>query len=505
MPLLKVKTCNGVIVGLPSENQTVSVFKGIPFAKPPLGDLRWRVPQKPDSWIQDFHAYTYGPIPCQDRVAKGSVRKKEFYPQDLEQSEDCLYLNVWTPAESPSAKLPVAVWIYGGGFCQGYANKQETGGDAFGRRGCVYVSFNYRLGVFGFLAHEDLTCESPQHASGNYGLMDQIMALTWVQENIEAFGGDPNNVTVFGQSAGAMSIMYLMTSPLSCRLFQKVILQSGGGLHPAGIVQSLEGRELQGKNFLVHCGVENIAHARELSAEKILHESDSFVQFSKTKFGPCVDGYLLPQDPCQAIREGKFPDIPCIIGHNRDESSFSSVQHLGSMVSPSDMKAWIHKYCGQYAERIIRMENLKTNKDVEEYMCSSMRRLIIPGTYAFAEICASRKSHVYLYVFEHVPPGEPNVGVYHSAEKMYVFETVIRSWRPMSPEDYGLSLEIAELWTNFVKYGDPNGKGEQIWQAYSSAFPVYLSLNIPTRMKALVLDKKTETYKHILEKETAVL
>ena len=510
MALLSAMTQGGLVLGQPSDNQSISVFKGIPFAKPPVGSLRWRAPQKPDPWNKPYEAFTFGPIPYQYRVPASSVTQREFYPVSWPRSEDCLYLNVWTPAERPEEKLPVAIWIYGGGFSRGYSNKQETCGDSFSRRGCVYVDFNYRLGAFGFLAHPELREESPHQTSGNYGLLDQIMALQWVKDNIAAFGGDPERITVFGQSAGAMSTMNLMVSPLSRGNFQQAIMQSGGGLHPLQYVvqYNREKVEQRGAEFLSICGVEHIAQARKLSTEEIFEKSQ---QFSKDcpgmAFGPYVDGYILPEDPAEMIRKGNCPDIRCMIGHNRDETSFVPAVSISGAQTPEDARDWLRMNRGTYAERILAIEDFKTNEDVRRYMTTAMQRLMIPGTYAFADVYTQRKRDLplYLYVFDHIPPGDPNVGVFHSAEKMYIFETIIRNWRPMKAGDYQLSMDMANYWANFVKYGDPNGLEPGEWKPYDASNPAYMSLNTQSRMVPVKLDTKMSQYREILQKETAVL
>lgn len=230
MALTIVKTEGGLVKGVPAGNQTISVFKGIPFAAPPVGELRWKAPQPVIPWRGTIKAYKFSAIPVQNRVLKGSFYQKEFYPIELPMSEDCLYLNIWTPARTDDEKLPVAIWIFGGGFNQGYANKMEFDGEAFAKKGCIFVSINYRLGLLGFLTHPELTAESAEHISGNYGIMDQIAAISWVKRNIAGFGGDPEKITVFGQSAGANSVMVLCNSPLTSGLFQRAIMQSTGGL-----------------------------------------------------------------------------------------------------------------------------------------------------------------------------------------------------------------------------------------------------------------------------------
>ena len=297
MALTRVETKYGTILGQPSGNQRVSVFKGVPFAKPPVGELRWKAPQKPDPWEGEYKAYTFSPIPMQWRHPKGSWAQKELYPTELPRSEDCLYLNVWTPAESPDEKLPVLFYIFGGGCFQGYGSKIELDGDGYGKRGCIFVTINYRLHIFGFLAHPELSAETDYHGSGNYGYMDQIAALDWVKENIAAFGGDPDNITVYGQSAGAGSTVNMMTSPLSRNKFKRAIIQSSGGFlgKKFARVNTLAEQEAKGKKFLDYVGVSTIEEARLIPAETLqgIYERYARENNFDMQGSPCIDNYVI--------------------------------------------------------------------------------------------------------------------------------------------------------------------------------------------------------------------
>jgi len=511
MALTEAVTKYGVVLGQPSANQRVSVFKGIPFAKAPVGDLRWKAPERMEPFDKPYKAYSFGPIPYQYRVPAGSMTENEFYPYKWDMSEDCLYLNVWTPARKPDEKLPVAVWIFGGGFSRGYSNKQETDGDSFARRGCVYVDFNYRLGVFGFMGSSALAKENEHDSSGNYGLLDQMAALSWIRENISAFGGDPDRVTIFGQSAGAMSCLSLMTSPLSRDLFHQVIMESGGGLAPIRFSgqRSRTVNEACGDAFLSYCNVKTLSEARSIPTDELYRKSLSFMKEYRNNpgFWPFIDGYVIPEDPNEVIRKNALHDYPIIIGHNIREDSFNPVTPMAEARTPEEAHEWIERNKPDYAARIKDAEQLKTEEDVHRYMTFMMDRMLKPGSYAFADVYTRLKKNtkLFLYRFDHVPPGGPDVGCYHSAEKMYIFETICRTDRPMTADDYKLSLDMADYWSNFVKNGDPNGKGLAYWEAYDPDRPRLMALDVNSRMEDVQLDHCLKTYKDILVTDTAAL
>ena len=285
----------------------IKVFKGIPFAAPPLGDLRWKDPQPVKPWEGILKT---------DKFAPGCMQ-----PQKIEQSEDCLYLNVWTTANSDKEKLPVMVWIHGGGFSMGAPLEPTYWGQELTHKGVIFVSIAYRLGVLGFFAHPDLSAESPNKVSGNYGLLDQIAALKWVQKNISAFGGDPNKVTIFGESAGAISVSMLCASPLAEGLFRGAISESGGSFGPVGNTRqdgiiSLKGAENAGVEFMKQFGVESIAEFRKMDPQEWFKSP-----MTRMGFWPNADGYVIPDDQYKLYEAGKFNDVNVIIGTNSDEGA----------------------------------------------------------------------------------------------------------------------------------------------------------------------------------------
>lgn len=428
MALLEAHTSYGTVIGQPTGYQASSIFKGIPFAKPPVGNLRWRAPEKPKPWEDAFEAYQYGPIPLQKRPDEGSFYRREFYPIEWPSSEDCLYLNVVTPAQNADEKLPVALWIYGGAFVQGYANKLETDGEAFAQRGVVYVSFNYRVGPFGFLSCPHLDDGSDHAIQDNCGLLDQIAALDWVRENIAAFGGDPDHITIFGQSAGAMSVYDLMCSPLTQGKIVGAVMESGGGPIP-DTPNDANTKDIQAysEKFIEFLG--GLSAARQTTGEEVMTKWLEFQQIEPPRplaVMPIADGKILPKDMTHAFRTGKFANIPCIIGTVTDEDKSNG--------SPTN----------------------------------ALRDGFLSGTLALCEKqTEENRVPIYQYLITNCPPGDEQFGAFHSSEHMYIFQTFLRSWRPYTGADFDLSNIMCNFWTNFMKTGNPNGDGLPQWKPYT--------------------------------------
>lgn len=435
MALLKAHTAYGTVIGLPTGYQASTAFKGIPYAKAPIGDLRWRAPQPPEPWEGEREAYAYGPIPLQRRPPEGDFFRREFYPIEWSSSEDCLYINVITPAESPCEKLPVALWVYGGGFVQGYSQKLETDGEAFAQRGVVYVSFNYRVGPFGYLSCPTLDAEAESGRADNFGLLDQIAALDWVRENIAAFGGDPDRITVFGQSAGAMSVYDLLCSPASRGKIAGAIMESGGG--PVCDMFDDEGVRAYGEAFLGSLGCTSLAEIRAIPGQELFAKWLDFMTKNPPAplaLHPVSHTPTLPDDYAETFRSGVFADVPCIIGTMAEEDR---AYGDGSPDGPT-----------------------------------GMRDGFLGGALAFCEKQAEPgRRPAFLYHITNVPPGEPCHGAFHSSEHMYIFQTLLRSWRPYTGADLELSETMCAFWTNFVKTGDPNGEGLPAWRAYTADAP----------------------------------
>lgn len=430
-PVLSIS--GGKILGVPSDSAGVLVYKGIPYAAPPAGDLRWKKPQPVPSWDTVMVADHYGHIAMQDALDPSSFYVKEFYQDGLPaMGEDCLYLNVWAPAKTvgkTDAGLPVAMWIHGGAFDHGWGNEITMDGDAWASRGVIMVTINYRVGIFGFFSHPELSAEG-EGASGNYGIYDQIAALKWIKNNIAQFGGDPSNITILGQSAGGMSVRTLAASPASRDLMAHAIIQSGGGVTDGGIFPPQEHYDSIGVEFSEYAraslglrtpssSIEPSEYARASSlkelravpAGQLLQLGDRFLEYKnhRLRFSPHSAGDI-DTDFSKAVIDRAVADIPYMIGS-----------------TSGDMAG----LAGQPIERFCNLRDSLSEKPV------------------------------YCYVFERDLPGdepEQNRGAFHSSELWYMFGTLKNAWRPFTKGDYELSGKMVDYWTNFAKYGDPNGE-----------------------------------------------
>lgn len=407
-------------------------YRGVPYAMPPVGERRWRAPQEPKAWDGVLAADTY-PARCMQESQPDPLYTKEFYEDkafDRETSEDCLYLNIWTPKEPGDKPYPVAFWIHGGAFLGGYATEQEFDGEAYCRRGVILVSVEYRCNIFGYLAHPWLSAEDERGLSGNYGTLDQTAALMWVYDNIHAFGGDPDNITVFGQSAGAMSAQTLISSPLTGSMIAKAILQSGGG-YGNGLNRddmTLAFQEELGELFAEAAGVKNLEEMRALPAEKVLSLIPAFFEKAMPKakglfLVPTIDGCVLEDGYDALIDQMKIKDIPYLLGSTADDI----------MVMPE------HKEKGEKGP-------------------------LYTGCLEFCKkLAEAGRAPAWAYYFTRALPGD-NAGAFHSSELWYMFGTLKRCWRPMSEADHALSERMLDYWTNFMKYGNPNGENGGDWK-----------------------------------------
>jgi para-nitrobenzyl esterase len=490
-----VKTENGLLRGIKGANPIYTVYKGVPYAKPPVGDLRWKAPQPAESWDGVRDADKFSSIGYQHRFFMGSLYGKEFFQAPETMSEDCLYLNIWTPAREPDEKLPVLFWVHGGGLAGGYGFEPEFDGEGFCRRGVILVTINYRLGVFGFLAHPELSSESEHNVSGNYGHLDQAAALKWVRRNIAAFGGDPDNITIFGQSAGAGSVQTLISSPLTKGDIAKAIIQSGVGvddLRGPMRARSLKQAEQSGAEFMEVAGCISITDMRKLDYDTFM-KVPGIGFMGKFSFGTIIDNYLLTETAWQNIKSGKHCDIPYIVGNTSDE---------GNMMGSANVKMFIdnaRSVYGNKANQFLKICDVKTDDDAAR--TSSELHTMMMGNRLFCELQVKNgRKPAYLYYFNRKLPGDDS-GAFHSSELWYIFSTIQRCWRPMTGADYDLSNAMSSYWANFAKTGDPNGEGLPKWDAYTPSKPVnmVLGLEIETRsvdekpvqkfVKDFVLDK----------------
>lgn len=473
MALRETDVESGRLRGIACGNPIDTVFKGIPYARPPVGELRWKAPQPVEPWNGVREADHFSSIAPQVRAPKGSLYQKEFFQYSEPMSEDCLYLNIWTPAESADEKLPVLFWIHGGGFTGGYGSEPEFDGEGFCRRGVILVTVNYRLGVLGFLAHPELTGENGHHSSGNYGHLDQIAALKWVRRNIHAFGGDPDNITLCGQSAGAMSVQVLLCSPLSKGDFARAILQSGGGIWPAAqqFCREQSDAEQTGVSFMERIGCDSIKELRAMPWEKIVNAQTVDLEFTSA-----VDHYVLPENTAALLLKGKYADVPYLIGNCSEELSLPLKPECGQF----DEKA--REAYGIHAEQYLAMMSNEDDRNRAAGMADSM----FVANRVFAELLeAQGRAPAYLYFFDRQLPGGDGLGAFHSAELWYEFQTLSRCWRPFVGADYDLSNTIADYWSNFIKSGNPNGRGLSQWISFTKAAPASMELGLETGMKII--------------------
>ena len=464
-----------------------SAYLGIPFAAPPVGALRWAAPQPVAPWPGVRKATQFGARCMQARIFDDMIFRDDV-------GEDCLYLNVWTPpGATPTGKLPVMVWIYGGGFVAGSASEPRQDGATLARKGVVVVSMNYRLGVFGFLAHPELTKASATHASGNYGLLDQIAALQWVQRNIAAFGGDPGNVTIFGESAGSFSVSALMASPAATGLFQKAIGESGGYFGgPGGSLapKSLSDSEAAGVAFATSAGADSLAALRAKSADDVLKAA--MAQPRESRFAPTLDGYVLPQDPSVIFAAGKQNRVPLLAGWNAGEGR-ASVTLAKDKVTAQSFTAQTRERFKDQADAVLKVYPAGSDTEAVESASALAGDMFIGyGTWKWLDLhLQTGQSPVYRYSFDRDRPIDPDmkvngvpvtardIGARHAGEIEYVFGTlnsdVKAAWEPI---DFALSDQIQSYWTNFARSGDPNGPGLPNWPPASRDAGAVMHLNI---------------------------
>ncbi len=441
---------------------SVAVFKGIPFAAPPVDDLRWREPMPVRPWTGVREATNFGARCMQ---AGAGV------------SEDCLYINVWTPEWPSKSRKPVMLWIHGGGNFAGSSSEAMFDGESLARRGLVLVSANYRLGIFGFYEHPELTAESKHHASGNYGLMDQVAALKWVQQNIARFGGDPRNVTIFGESAGALDINVLMTSPLTKRLYVRLIGESGPVVEPPSLAEG----EKKGLSVAAGLKAGSLKSMRALPAEDLQKATGQGLSFLGPLLGVVVDGWVLPRRPFEVFKAGQEHRVDLLLGTNARELTrpFFSAVGLGEGIAAQ---------YGPLAARAMSVYGLKDGGEpapdpvygaaMAQWATDSQFRC---GTVAQLIWHSRAGNRSYQYEFSRVAPGRESVGAAHGSELPYVFGTLLLAGRGRDPSRYdatdaAVSLQMQQYWTNFAKTGDPNGSSLPQWPKFDPIARAYMDL-----------------------------
>jgi para-nitrobenzyl esterase len=451
-----VQTANGKVEGYAKEN--LRIFKGIPFAAPPIDEFRWKAPQPVQNWTGIKKCTEFSASPIQNKPQPFSCWTEEFIAKPEPLSEDCLYLNVWTSSKNKE-KHPVLVWIYGGGLNSGSANCDIYDGEEMAKKGVIFVSINYRVGVMGFMAHPELSKESGYSSSGNYGFLDQIAALKWVQKNIAAFGGDPNNVTIAGQSAGAFSVNAMIASPLAKGLFHKAIPQSGGLLSNR-FNQNLAESEQQGLKFMEKANCNSIADLRKKSADEI-QKASNLQGFGR--FGTTMDGYVLPTNIFDHFKNGKHNQVPILTGWVTGDGSLMGVPNT----SLDNYKKEVQTKYGTKADEFLTIFPAST--DYEATAAKLKQGLLGFAGMPSHLLATFTNKPSYLYNFSHVPPDKPNFpnyGAFHTSEVPYALHTLHtwkRNWQQL---DKDLEYTMTSYWVNFAKIGNPNGAGLPEWKTY---------------------------------------
>jgi para-nitrobenzyl esterase len=455
----EIRVEGGVIAGTSANG--VRAFKGIPFAAPPVGDLRWKPPQPVIPWSGVKSADATGPRCEQTPYPTTSV----FYEPPETTSEDCLYLNVWTVAKAGDRR-PVMVWIYGGALTRGSGAVPTYNGTQLAKKGVVVVTINYRLGAFGYLAHPALTAESPHHSSGNYGTLDQIAALRWVHNNIAAFGGDPGRIAIFGESAGSWSVNVLMATPLAKGLFHRAIGESGGRF-ARGI--TLAQAEQAGLTLARNLGAESLAALRAVAPDKIL---------ATTGFRTAenVDGWVLPDEVRSIFAQRNHNQVPIIVGSNSNESTTLGGAN-GLPKTMEEYRARIRTQYGDSAKEFDAAYPVKSEADIAGAILGSSRDTTFTWHMReWARMNTAGGAKAYLYQFTHVDPiPTKGLGAYHTAEIEYVFNTLWRDW-PYTEVDRRVAEMISNYWVNFAATGDPNGSGLPKWPPYDARTETYMEL-----------------------------
>jgi para-nitrobenzyl esterase len=456
-----VKVAEGLVQGTFEDG--LIVYKGIPFAAPPVGDLRWKAPQPAARWEGTKQANKFAPGPIQGGNPPSG------------KSEDCLYLNVWTPAKSAGERTPVLVWIYGGGFGAGSTSDATYSGEKLAKKGVVLVSIAYRVGNLGFMAHPELSAENPNKVSGNYGLMDMIAGLKWIQKNIAAFGGDPNKVTIFGESAGGIAVSMLCASPLAKGLFHGAISQSGGSFgpprpttFPGENLKRLRDAEVAGAAYAKTAGISSIAELRKVEADKL----------PAGRGWPIIDGYVIPDDQYKLYEGKRYNDVPILVGYNSDEgASFSPPK------TPEEYITSVKNRYGKFADDLIKAYPVGTTAVPKTARDLARDAAFGWHTWIWARLHTNTgKTKAYYYYFDQHPDHPQDSPRYgygspHGQDVGFVFQHLNPNSQQATSTDQQISEAMATYWTNFAKYGHPNSKDVPEWPAFSDANPVVMHFN----------------------------
>ena len=459
-PIAETTVAQGTLRGVASGS--VAKFLGVPFAAPPVGDLRWKEAQPVAKWSGARAADKFSPA-CFQKVTKTipSVR------------EDCLYLNVWTPAQSKNEKLPVLFWVLGGGYQNGSAGNPLYDGEALAKKGIIVVNFNFRVGAIGFLAHPALTAEAPYHSSGNYGMLDVVTALKWVKANIAAFGGDPNAITVAGQSSGGSQIKILDVSPLSRGMYARAIVQSGPRIGSAG--PNLKDGEEQGVRFAKKLGANSLTDLRAIPPDRLLAATGDETEF---RFAPIFEPYVQPAATIDLIRHGEFNKTPLMTGLTAEEQSGNNPQ--ADKMTAQECADYVDKQVGDWGPRLRQAYMSPPSPDCFNDIRAMGRERNLATTYTYSTIRQSKSSQpIYTYIFQHPQPGPDSnrMRSFHGGELVYEFGSLDKvPPRPFTQQDRDISETLISYVANFVKTGNPNGPGLAQWAKFDPKKPVTMEL-----------------------------
>ncbi len=485
-----VKVEGGLLQGTLKDG--VTVYKGVPYAAPPVGELRWRAPQPPVQWKGTRKADKFSANPMQVMVHELGPWTAEYQPQGGV-SEDCLYLNIWTAAKSSKDIRPVLMYIPGGAFTGGSGNVPLYNGQNLAKKGVVVVTINYRVGVFGFLALPELTKESKHNSSGNYGLLDQVAALKWIKRNILVFGGDPDRVTIMGQSAGASSVNFLTASPLAKGLFIRAIAESGTN-DMIGPGENLNSAEQYGAEFAKSMGAASLAQLREVPAAELIDSTNN-----KYRFLPIVDGWFLPSSADNVFKEGKQNDAATITGWVADEGSFSGTY---GKIPAEDFRKQVRQKAGELADEILKLYPASTEAEAVDSQKKLARDISVVSMYLWGvKREKTGKTDLYTYLFVHPQPGttKKRYQTFHSSELPYVFDNLKMSPRPWTTEDEKIAKTMSDYWIDFILRGDPNGNGLPKWPAFKKTGEETMELGDKMGTTYFAGKKKFETLKKLLQ------
>jgi len=481
---------SGLLSGISGTDPSIRAYLGVPFAAPPVGDLRWREPQLVESW-QGVRPADRLPPACIQNLPRVRLPWTEEYMHQGESSEDCLYLNVWTGAGTTKEKHPVMVYIYGGGFSEGSNAVAVYDGEELAKKGAVVVGINYRIGPLGFLAHPELTAESEHYSSGNYGLLDQVAALQWVKNNIAAFGGNPDQVTIFGQSAGAMSVSMLLQSPLAEGLFKNAILQSGPGLFSPGTLSGstlLKDGELAGVKFAESKGAASLADLRSMPAEKLISESGA------AGLGPVTDGWFIAENNRKTNR------AIVMNGFTADDMGVG-----GDLETPAEttISAYEKDALERYRDRaddFLSLYPVDSDANASALRKESARDRARVSLFLWASQQAKESEKVFTYYFDRaIPwPEHPEFGAFHSGELPYVFNNLKLFNRPWESIDRTVTDQVSSYWINFAGTGNPNGVGLPPWAPFQESLETTMRLGIQTGMIPIAAPEKISFWTEIL-------